>query len=230
MYCINCGVRLADTERKCPLCGTTVYHPDLKQKDVQPLYPVNKLPEHYAGEKALSGAILILFFIPLMITFFADWQTNGILEWFGYVAGALGVIYVIFALPMWFQKKEPVFLTCCGFGAVAAYTLYICMKTGGDWFLTFALPMLAGFCILTCVTIALFRYVKKGALFILGGGFFALGGLTVLSEYLLDVTFQIAFIGWSVYPFIVLFIFGGLLIYFGINGAAREFMKRKLFF
>lgn len=230
MYCINCGVRLADTERKCPLCGTRVYHPDLKQKDEQPLYPVNRLPEHYAGEKALSGAILILFFIPLMIAFFADWQTNGGLEWFGYVAGALGVIYVIFVLPMWFQKKEPIFLTCCGFGAVAAYTLYICMKTGGDWFLTFALPLLAGLCILTCVIIALFSYVKKGALFILGGGFLALGGLTVLTEFLLDVTFQISFIGWSVYPFIVLFIFGGLLIYFGINGEAREFMKRKLFF
>ena len=29
MYCIKCGVRLADTERSCPLCGTVCFHPDL---------------------------------------------------------------------------------------------------------------------------------------------------------------------------------------------------------
>lgn len=230
MYCIKCGVRLADTERKCPLCGTVVYHPELKQKDEQPLYPVNKMPEHYAGEKAVSGAILILFFVPLMISFFADWQTNGKLDWFGYVAGALGIVYVIFALPMWFQKKEPVFLSCCSFLSVAVYVLYICMKTNGNWFLTLALPLLVGGCILTCTMIGLFKYVKKGVLFILGGGFIALGGLTILTEVLLNVTFQLGFSGWSVYPFIVLFVFGSLLIYLGINHTAREVVKRKLFF
>ena len=29
MYCIKCGVELADSERVCPLCGTRVFHPDL---------------------------------------------------------------------------------------------------------------------------------------------------------------------------------------------------------
>ena len=31
MYCIKCGVELADTEKQCPLCGTLVYHPELEQ-------------------------------------------------------------------------------------------------------------------------------------------------------------------------------------------------------
>ena len=29
MYCIKCGVELADSEKVCPLCGTRVFHPDL---------------------------------------------------------------------------------------------------------------------------------------------------------------------------------------------------------
>ena len=26
MYCIKCGVELADSEKVCPLCGTRVFH------------------------------------------------------------------------------------------------------------------------------------------------------------------------------------------------------------
>ena len=37
MYCVKCGVRLADTEKVCPLCATRVYHPDLEQPKTPPL-------------------------------------------------------------------------------------------------------------------------------------------------------------------------------------------------
>ena len=44
MYCIQCGVQLSDTEKKCPLCGTVVFHPELKQPDASPLYPEDRYP------------------------------------------------------------------------------------------------------------------------------------------------------------------------------------------
>lgn len=31
MYCMNCGVKLGQGEKKCPLCGLPAYHPDLKR-------------------------------------------------------------------------------------------------------------------------------------------------------------------------------------------------------
>ena len=37
MYCIQCGVKLADTEKQCPLCGTVVFHPDLPRPEAEPL-------------------------------------------------------------------------------------------------------------------------------------------------------------------------------------------------
>ena len=39
MYCIKCGVELADSERVCPLCGTRVFHPDLPCGQGEPPYP-----------------------------------------------------------------------------------------------------------------------------------------------------------------------------------------------
>ena len=32
MYCANCGVKLADSEKVCPLCKTVAYHPDIKRE------------------------------------------------------------------------------------------------------------------------------------------------------------------------------------------------------
>ena len=51
MYCINCGVKLADTEEKCPLCATVVYHPDLDRETAEPLYPRHRIPVPEAASK-----------------------------------------------------------------------------------------------------------------------------------------------------------------------------------
>ena len=83
---------------------------------------------------------------------------------------------------------------------------------------------------ITCTVVALFYYLRSGKLYILGGAFMALGAFMLLIEFLTKITFGLHFIGWSIYPLVVLFLFGGLLIYFAINSSAREMIERKLFF
>ncbi len=230
MYCIKCGVKLADTEKKCPLCNTVVYHPDFEQTAEQPLYPSNKMPKSNSGSKALNGAVIILFFIPLLVCFFADLSLDGKIEWFGYVAGALLVSYVAFALPLWFKKPNPVIFVPCDFVGIVLYLLYINLETNGNWFMSFAFPIVGGICLITCTVVTLMYYLRRGKLYILGGAFMALGAFMLLIEFLMKITFNLHFIGWSIYPLVVLFLFGGLLIYFAINSAAREMIERKIFF
>ena len=230
MYCVKCGVKLSDSEAKCPLCNTVVYHPDYKQSLEQPLYPKDKMPKSNSGYKALNGVIIILFLIPMLVCFFADWFLDGKLQWFGYVAGALLVSYVTFALPLWFKKPNPVIFVPCNFAVATLYLLYINIYTGGNWFMSFAFPVVSGVCIITCSVITLIYYLRKGKLYILGGAFMALGTFMLLIEFLIKITFNLRFVGWSIYPLVVLFLFGGLLIYLAINSAAREIIERKLFF
>ena len=230
MYCINCGVKLAESEKSCPLCNTAVYYPEIKQSDVEPLYPKNIVPKVTSKSKVLNGAIIIMFLIPLIVCFLADIQINGKLEWFGFVAGALAVGYIVFALPLWFEKRNPVIFVPCGFLAAGLYLMYINFVTNGDWFLTFAFPVTGGICIIISAMVALFYYLKKGKLYITGGAFVLFGGFMLLTEFLMDITFNIRFMGWSIYPLAVLVLIGGLLIYLGINRSAREMMERKLFF
>ena len=70
MYCIKCGVQLADTEKKCPLCDTVVCHPDFENTAERTLYPGKKLPKNPPRSKALNGAGIILFLIPLFVSSF----------------------------------------------------------------------------------------------------------------------------------------------------------------
>ena len=230
MYCIKCGVRLEDTERKCPLCGTAVYHPDLPRPTAEPLYPARKLPNGGSGRRALSGIIIFFFLIPLFLSLFMDWQMNGRIEWFGYVAGALAVVYVIIALPVWFQKPNPVIFVPCDFAAIALYLFYIAQATDGQWYLGFALPITAAVALIVCAVVTLMYYVGRGKLYIFGAAIMALGLLIFMIELLLDRTFCVAFVGWSVYPLISLLLLGGGMIYLAINSDAREMIERKLFF
>ena len=229
MYCVNCGVKLADTEKVCPLCNTVVYHPDLQRAEARPLYPYNRRPKLRSGSKALCGVVLFLFFIPILVTFLADLQLDRSLDWFFYALGALLLAYITVALPLWLKKPNPVIFVPCSFAGAALYLLYINFATGGSWFLTFALPVTGGFCLIATTVVTLLRYVRGGRFYILGGAAMGLGGFMLPVEILLTVTFPLSFIGWSIYPMVGLLLIGGALIFLGINSSARAVMARKMF-
>ncbi len=231
MYCIKCGVRLADTEKKCPLCGTTVYHPEIAREAAEPLYPEKRMPTTASGRKVFCGAIIILFMFPLVLTFLSDIWPDGKIDWFGFVAGGILLAYLTFAFPVWFEKPNPVILVPCDFAAYIAYLLYVCLATGGSWFFSVALPVSLGAAAITCTLVTLLYYLKgRGRLYIIGGSIIAIGALMLMIEWLIVKEFSIPFVGWSLYPLITLALFGGLLIYLAMNRVAREKIERKLFF
>ena len=96
--------------------------------------------------------------------------------------------------------------------------------------MSFALPVIGGICLITCTVVSLMHYLHKGKLYILGGLFIASGAFMLLIEFLMGITFELRFVGWSIYPLVVLVLFVGLFIYLAIDGATREMMERKLFF
>lgn len=230
MYCIKCGVHLADTEKKCPLCNTAVYHPELVIPEKEPLYPVGKMPKYGAGRPFLCGALLILFMIPLILTFLTDIHRDGRLDWFGYVFGGIVLTYLVCALPLWFRHPNPVIFVPCDFFGCAIFLFFINLASGGNWFFSFALPTVSAFALIVCTLVTLLHYLKKGKLYVIGGSAIGLGAMIFLIEYLMCFAFQMEFFGWSFYPLISLFLIGGLLIYLAINSVAREKIERKLFF
>lgn len=230
MYCMNCGVKLAETEKRCPLCGVEAFHPDILREEVEPLYPQHRYPTPQVNSRATQIIVTTFVLMAVLITLSIDLQISGSVTWSGFAMGALGVGYVVFVLPYWFRKPNPVIFVPCGFVAVGLYLLYIDLATGGSWFLGFAFPVTAciGFIVTTVVT--LLRYLRSGRLYIFGGASIVLGAFMLLMEFLLCTTFdRPRFIGWSAYPMIALVLLGAMLIFLAICRPARETMERKFF-
>lgn len=230
MYCVNCGVKLADTEKQCPLCGVVAFHPDIDREEGTPLYPQEKYPSPQVNSKAAVIVLSTLFLLPMLITLLCDLQINRTVTWSGYVIGALLVGYTILILPLWFRNPNPVIFTPCGFAAVGVYVLYIDLVTGGGWFLSFAFPVVGGIGLIVTAVVALLKYLRGGKLYIFGGAAIALGAFMPLMEFLLNLTFhRPRFVGWSLYPLIPLVLLGIMLIVLAIHRPSREAMSRKFF-
>ena len=230
MYCVNCGVKLADSEKRCPLCGVTAYHPDLPRPEGQRLYPADALPVEEVNRHSLLIVLTTFFLLSTLITLLCDLQISGNVSWSGYVTGALLLAYVIFALPSWFKNPNPVIFVPCDFAAVALYVHYVSYLTDGHWFLSFGLPVIGYVALVVTAVITLLRYVKRGKLYIFGGALIAMGGLMPLMEFLINYTFRNKeFLMWSFYPLIVMALLGGMLIFLAVCRPARETMERKFF-
>lgn len=230
MYCIKCGVELADTEKMCPLCGTRVYHPDLQQPESEPMYPANRIPVNPKATKLLPILMTVLCIATVLVVLLCDLQIHRAVTWSGVVIGALLTGYVALILPTWFRRPNPVIFVPCAVGALILYLLYLSVSTEGGWFLSFAFPVAGGFGLILTALVTLLRYVQRGRLYTVGGAIMVQGGFMLLVEYLLCLTFDLPLTGWSLYPLLAMFLLGGFLIFLAICHPVREAMERKFFF
>ena len=233
MYCVKCGVELADSERSCPLCGTEVILPEnVKRPHAEPSYPpFPGAPTEGITRVGAMSLLTFLFFLPFALCLIIDTEINGLVEWSGFASGGILLLYIVLLLPCWFRRPSPAIFTPVSFAALGLYLLYVNYAVEGSWFLTFALPLTAAVGLLSTATMTLLYYVRGGKPFILGGASILFGGIMILIEFLLHITFaHPPLFRWSLYPFAAFFLIGIFLLLVGIIRPLREFMHRKLFF
>ncbi len=230
MYCVKCGVKLEDTEKTCPLCGTVAFHPDIKRDEVERLYPENKYPRQQVNKLAALVIITTMFLLPIIITLLCDLKVNSRVGWSGYVIGALILGYVMVVLPFWFRKPNPVIFVPVSFASIGGYLWYVNFAADGDWFLSFGFPLVGVLGLIATAVVTLFKYVKRGSLYISGGAILLLGILSPVFELLVNITFAIEkYSFWSVYPLVASLLLGGMLIFLAINSSVREKLEKKFF-
>ena len=229
MYCIKCGVELADTEKHCPLCGTVVYHPELTQKEAPPTYPPYRKPKQRINKRGVLFVISVIYLILAAQLFVCEFSIFNQFHWSLYAVGGLILSYVSIILPMWFYHPNPVIFVPCDFATAILYLWFINYLSEGTWFLTFALPITGAIGLLITAIISLSHYIKKGYFFIFGSASVLSGLLFVMIEILLWYTFSTKFYFWSVYPMIGFVLLGIALIVIGICRPLRESLSKKFF-
>lgn len=230
MYCINCGVKLAETEKICPLCETAVYHPEIKLETAEPLYPADRFPAQRPRSLAVPIILSTVFLMPILITLLCDLQINGIVTWSGFVMGGLLLGYVVMVLPCWFKRPDPAALVFCDFLAIDLYLFYINQTVGGIWFWGFGFPLVSAVGSIVTAVVILLRHFPRSGLSIFGGAFVVLGAFMPALEYMINLTFDKSrFVAWSLYPLVALVLLGLMLIFLAANSGARGALERKFF-
>ena len=232
MYCPRCGVELQQGVKLCPLCSLPVYHPELQEEPEPAPYPRYTEPETVRHGGVLF-ILSVLFALPALICLQVDLKLDGAVTWSGYVCFGLLALYACVCLPLWFRRPNPVIFFPIAMAALLALSLYVSLKTGGHWFLPFAFPVGGAVTLLLEAQIVLLRYTvgsqRHRALYILGGGLIALGGICVLIEFLLHLAFSLPMLWWSLYPLTALVLLGFMLIIIGVCPPLRHSLHKKFF-
>ena len=230
MYCVKCGVRLQEGVKACPLCGTPIWCPEAEEGAPAAATYSSRYPVISRQKRLTVMASLSVILLAAMVACFSiALNTTGAMGWSFYVIVGTLAFYFVFLLPFWFKHPHPMIFVPVAFLSVCLLLLLISGYTGGRWFWTFAFPLTGILAALTIGAVALYRYVKRGAIFITGGLLMAIGAGCLLAELFQHLTFRTPMFTWSLYAAAVFFLFGGFLILAGIIRPLREYLERKFF-
>ena len=228
MYCVKCGVKLQEGVERCPLCRTPVWNPE-PQKESRS-YPDTLPLQHREADLPGAVALTVICCVASIVTLTVCLKLYGRLQWGGYVIFGLLLFYVIAVLPRWVREPRGEVFVPIDHAAAALFVLYVCLKTGGHWFMSFALPVIGSSALISTAMICLLKYVKGGRPFILGGFLLVLGGFTVLVEFFEHLSFGTEMFRWSLYSLAGFGSVGLFLLIAGMIPSLRQGMRRRFFF
>ncbi|MDD7651810.1 MAG: DUF6320 domain-containing protein [Candidatus Faecousia sp.] len=228
MYCMNCGVRLGDSEKRCPLCGLRVYHPDLEAPGGEPLYPRGWAPPP-PERSGLRFVLTLVYLAAVAACLLVDLNLARKVTWSGFAVGGASLAYLIMVFPLWFYRPDPSWMVPVDFLGAGLLLLYIDLKTHGGWFLSFAFPVTGIYGILSTVLTALVCHLRKGYFFIFGGSSIAFGCSAMLLEMFQVITFGGKMFSWSLYPVAVLSALGIFWLLCGIIRPLGDGVRKRIF-
>ena len=200
MYCVYCGVKLQDGAKDCPLCPTPVMNVPMPESESRSLYS-DRLPE----AENRSGRALAVWLVTSVIAAVCIGclvfclRTKGAVSWSGYVLMGAALIWMLLLFPLLFRRFRPMIFLPVDFVCLAGFLLYICLKNGENWFLSFAFPVTGIAGILTLLGVAIFRYIRQGRLRLLGLFLVLIGTSFMLIEFFQHITFGTPMWVWSLY-------------------------------
>lgn len=193
-YCVNCGVELTESQKRCPLCDTPVLNPKTFGKydcslGVEPKKSMETIHTVKVDFKLLATVISVLLIIPVAISVICNLADSGKLTWSLYVLGAIALFFVAALLPAFFTKKNPYLFILTDTAAAFLYLWLICSLCDGNWAFTLALPL----CIITGIFALFFTLVLrtkplskllKLSIFTLFSGLYTMATEVVISDFI----------------------------------------------
>ncbi len=233
-YCVHCGVKLGEGEKRCPLCQTPVYDPAEPHPAPAPKpYPV-RTPEQELkrSKRFLLTLSALMLLAPAVLCQIIDLLISGGISWSGYASGALLMLFVSVTVPLLAPRHQAYVAIGTAFLCLNGYLFLVERLSGSShWFFPIALPALALGAVLVTIITVLFRLDRLNRLTLVAAVFAAAAVECVAVEWLHGMANQWnGSFRWS--PFVLapcLFISFALFFING-NRAVREEVRRRVHF
>lgn len=147
-YCVNCGVELDKSAKKCALCGTRVINPNEPQKKEnteQTPFAEKRFVPAEIKRRFVAYVITMVILIPNIVCTFinAFFYKGGF--WSFYVSTTSFLLWVVFIFPFYTKKLRPYlmwFLDTLGTCAYVFFFFVIGYEGKEKWYFNTALPII----------------------------------------------------------------------------------------
>ncbi len=160
-YCVNCGVELDSSAKKCALCGTTVYHPSKKvEKDITAPFSDSPMVPSNVQKRFIALVVTYILLIPNIVCTLINIFTSPENLWCIYLASSSALLWVLFIAPFLVKKSRPYLLWAFDTVAVALYIWVFHSQDfgGGKWYFYIALPIVL---IVSACVLAFIYWARK---------------------------------------------------------------------
>ena len=101
-YCVHCGVKLGEGEKRCPLCLTPVFDPAEPRRFNAPrTYPVRTPEQELKQNKHFLMIIAgLMLAMPALLCMVIDLLITGSITWSGYASSALILLFAAVTVPL----------------------------------------------------------------------------------------------------------------------------------
>ena len=163
-YCVNCGVELDSSAKKCALCQTPVINPNLPGyvQDAPPPYPEKVVLPAGVRRRFAAFIFTMVILIPNIVCAIINalFPSTGI--WALYVVTSSALFWTLFVQPFMWKKVYVYSQRGIDVFAVTAY-IYVFYAVGNEkgWFYRIALPLVLLVGLLLFITAVWLRRKKR---------------------------------------------------------------------
>ncbi len=232
-YCVNCGVELERSVKKCPLCDVPVINPLEQEAPCEPAPPAFPTARDELKKKDRTfwtGFFSLLYLVPVVTCVVCNLLYNKSLNWSVYViAGAL-MAWVFSTSPFYFAGPAPRRILAVDFLSVLAGLLIIQLMTGGaNWFAGIALPIVVYCAAVSGVFLTLTRNGRLQDFGLAAAITVVVGALAVLVEIFTDlyITHAVSLV-WSWFVVAPCVSIAALLFMISHNKRFRQELAKRL--
>lgn len=230
-YCVNCGVELERSLKKCPLCSVPVINPMEKEEpEATPVFPESRDQLKKKDRSFWINFFSIMYLVPIVTCIICNLIYDKQITWSVYVTAGALMLWVFTTSPFYFNIFDYRKMTGIDLIGVLIGLLIIQAITGGrSWFFAIALPIVTCCFMILTVFITLAGKRKMRGLVLSAALIISVAALSLIIELVVDLySSGMVTLVWSWFVFAPCLSIAALLILLDKNKKFRQELAKRL--